>query len=167
MRPTVVFNKLIVLVVVVVPFMATILALGLLWERAVHWSDLVLLAVMYTLVGFGVTVGFHRMLTHRSFQPHPVVKFILLVLGSMSFEGPALDWAATHIKHHAQADRSGDPHSPLEGFFHAHVGWLFSGMADPHVYSRHLEKDGMVVFLSRTFLLWSVLSLLIPFALGG
>lgn len=167
MRPTAVFQKLIVLVVVVVPFLATILAGRLLWERAVHWSDLVLLAVMYTLVGLGVTVGFHRMLTHRSFQPHPVVKCLLLVLGSMSFEGPAIEWAATHIKHHAQADRPGDPHSPLEGFFHAHVGWLFSGMADPHVYARHLEKDGMVVFISRTFLLWSVLSLLIPFALGG
>ncbi len=167
MLPTVVFNKLIVLVVVIVPFLATILALGLLWERAVHWSDLVLLAVMYTLIGLGVTVGFHRMLTHRSFQPHPVIKCILLVLGSMSFEGPALDWAATHIKHHAQADRPGDPHSPLEGFFHAHIGWLFSGMADPHLYCRHLEKDRMVVFLSRTSLLWSLLSLLIPFALGG
>ena len=167
MRPTIVFNKLIVLVVVVVPFLATILALGLLWQRAVHWSDLVLLAVMYTLVGLGVTVGFHRMLTHRSFQPHPAVKFILLVLGSMSIEGPALDWAATHIKHHAQADRPGDPHSPLEGFFHAHMGWLFSGMADPQVYCRHLEKDRMVVFISRTFLVWAALSLLIPFALGG
>ena len=167
MRPAVVFHKLIVLVVVVVPFLATILAVGLLWRRAVHWSDLVLLAVMYTLVGFGVTVGFHRMLTHRSFHPHPVIKFILLVLGSMSFEGSAIDWAATHIKHHAQADRPGDPHSPLEGFFHAHIGWLLSGMADPHVYCRYLEKDRMVVFISRTFLLWSVLSLLIPFALGG
>src|SRR5512135_555639 len=110
MRPTAVFQKLIVLVVVVVPFLATIMAGRLLWERAVHWSELVLLAVMYTLVGFGVTVGFHRMLTHRSFQPHPVVKCLLLVLGSMSFEGPALEWAATHIKHHAQADRPGDPH---------------------------------------------------------
>ena len=134
MRPIPLFNKLIVLVVVTVPLLATLLAIALLWERAVHWSDLVLLATMYSLVGLGVTVGFHRMLTHRSFRPHPVVKLLLLVLGSMSIEGAALDWTATHIKHHAQADRPGDPHSPLEGFFHAHIGWLFSGMADPNVY---------------------------------
>jgi len=139
----------------------------MLWQRAVHWSDLALLATMYSLVALGVTVGFHRMLTHRSFQPHPVVKLILLILGSMSFEGSALEWAATHIKHHAQADREGDPHSPVEGFFHAHIGWLFGEKVDTKLYCRHLLKDPMVVFVSRTFLLWSILSLLIPFAIGG
>ncbi len=161
-------HKVVILVVVIVPLLATALALGLLWERAVRWSDLVLLATMYSLVALGVTVGFHRMLTHRSFRPHPAVKFVLLVLGSMSWEGPALEWAATHIKHHADADREGDPHSPLEGFFHAHIGWLFNvHTADPNVYCRNLVKDPMVTFISRTFLLWAVLSLLIPFALGG
>jgi stearoyl-CoA desaturase (delta-9 desaturase) len=160
--------KIVVLLVVTVPLLATILAIGLLWQRAVHWLDIVLLASMYALVAFGVTVGFHRMLTHRSFRPHPVVKFVLLVLGSMSLEGPALQWAATHIKHHAQSDREGDPHSPVEGFFHAHIGWLFGDrMADPSVYCRNLVKDPMVVFVSRTFLLWVVLSLVIPFAIGG
>jgi stearoyl-CoA desaturase (delta-9 desaturase) len=167
MLPLPVIKKFAVLVVVVVPFLATVLAIGLLWQRVVGWSDLALLAAMYTLVSLGVTVGFHRMLTHRSFRPHPIVKCVLLVLGSMSFEGPALAWAATHIKHHAQADRQGDPHSPVEGFFHAHIGWLFGEMANPEVYCRHLQKDKMVIFVSRTFLLWSVLSLLIPFALGG
>ncbi len=163
MKPFSVY-KAVVLVVVIVPLLATALALGLLWQRAVHWSDIVLLAVMYSLVALGVTVGFHRMLTHRSFRPHPVVKLVLLILGSMSLEGPALEWAATHIKHHAQADREGDPHSPVEGFFHAHIGWLFDEKIDPNVYCRHLLKDPIVVFVSRTFFLWS---LVIPFALGG
>ncbi len=168
MLPIPVFKKCAVLVVVLVPFLATVIAIGLLWQRAVGWSDLALLAAMYTLVSLGVTVGFHRMLTHRSFRPHPIVKCVLLVLGSMSFEGPALAWAATHIKHHAQADRQGDPHSPIEGFFHAHIGWLFGDdTADPHVYCRNLVKDPLVVFASRTFLLWALLSLLIPFAIGG
>ncbi len=168
MRPIPVFKKCAVLVVVLVPLLATVLAIGLLWQRAVGWSDLALLAAMYTLVCLGVTVGFHRMLTHRSFRPHPIVKCVLLVLGSMSFEGPALAWAATHIKHHAQADRQGDPHSPIEGFFHAHIGWMFGDdTADPHVYCRNLVKDPLVVFVSRTFLLWALLSLLIPFAIGG
>ncbi|WP_236022977.1 acyl-CoA desaturase [Dictyobacter formicarum] len=123
---------------------------------------------MYICITFGVTAGFHRMLTHRSFRAHPVIKFLLLVFGSMSLEGPALEWAATHVKHHAQSDKEGDPHSPTEGFIHAHLGWLFKDrMADPNVYCRNLVNDRMVVFVSRTFLLWVVLSLLIPFAVGG
>jgi len=157
-----------VLIAVIVPFLATVLAIYLLWQRAVHVSDLILLVVMYSLTILGVGMGFHRMLTHRSFQAHPAVKFILLVLASMSLEGAALDWAATHVKHHAHADREGDPHSPLEGFFHAHMGWLFKGsMEDPNIYCRNLVKDPMIVFVSRTFFLWVVLSLVIPFALGG
>ncbi len=167
MRLSIVY-KIVVLVVVVVPLLATVFAIGLLWQRAVHWSDIVLLGTMYTLVAFGVTVGFHRMLTHRSFRPHPVVKFVLLVLGSMSLEGPALKWAAIHIKHHAHSDREGDPHSPIEGFFHAHIGWIFTDdKADPNIYCRNLVNDPMVVFVSRTFLLWVVLTLVIPFAIGG
>lgn len=162
------FYKAVVLVVVIAPLLATMLALWLLWARAVHWGDVASLVSLYTVVALGVTVGYHRMLTHRSFQPHPVVKFVLLVLGSMALEGPALQWAATHIKHHAQADREGDPHSPVEGFFHAHIGWLFGDdLADPHVYCRNLVDDRIVVFVSRTFVLWGVLSLVIPFVIGG
>ncbi len=163
-----VLRKVIVLVVVVVPFIATLLAIYLLWQRAVNWLDLAILGVMYTLTAFGVTAGFHRMLTHRSFRPHPVVKFLLLVFGSMALEGSALEWAATHIKHHAHSDREGDPHSPLEGFWHAHMGWMFRVPdADPQFYCRNLVDDKMVVFVSRTSLLWFALAMVIPFALGG
>ncbi|HEY7973707.1 MAG TPA: acyl-CoA desaturase [Ktedonobacterales bacterium] len=158
----------IVLLIVVVPLLATGLAVRLLWQRAVHWPDLALLAIMYTLVAIGVTVGYHRMLTHRGFTPHPAVKFVLLVLGSMALEGDAITWTATHTKHHALADRPGDPHSPLDGFFHAHLGWIFAEPdADPKVYCRHLLRDRMVVFVSRTHLLWVALALAIPCAIGG
>lgn len=158
----------VILLVVIVPLLATGVAVRLLWQRAVQWSDLALLAIMYTLVAIGVTVGYHRMLTHRSFTPHPVVKFILLVLGSMALEGDAITWTATHTKHHALADRPGDPHSPLDGFFHAHLGWVFAEPdADPEVYCRHLLRDRMVVFVSRTHLLWVALALAIPCAIGG
>ncbi len=160
--------KAAVLLAVIAPFVATLYAIWTLWERAVHWSDIAILLGMYTFITLGVTVGFHRMLTHRSFQPHPVVKCILLILGSMSLEGAAIEWAATHTKHHAHSDREGDPHSPVEGFVHSHLGWLFKDkMADPAVYCRHLLKDPIVMFVSRTFFLWVVISLLIPFALGG
>jgi len=167
MQPTKLY-KAIVFVTVVVPLLATVYAIWLLWNRAVNWSDITLLLIMYSLSAFGVTVGFHRMLTHRSFKPHPIIKFILLVLGSMALEGPTLEWAATHIKHHANSDREGDPHSPVEGFFHAHVGWIFNvEKADPNVYCRNLVKDSMIVFIDRTFFLWAALSILIPFAIGG
>ena len=157
-----------VLVIVIVPFLGTILAIGLLWQQAVRWSDLALLVTLYTLNAFGLTIGYHRMLTHRSFRPHPAVKAILLVLGSMAVASPPIEFAATHIKHHAQSDREGDPHSPLEGLFHSHLGWLFKDrFADPQVYCRHLLKDAIVVFVNRSFLLWVGLSLAIPFALGG
>ena len=123
---------------------------------------------MYSLIKLGEEVGIHRMLAHRSFQPHPIVKFILLVLGSMALEGPVLEWAAVHIKHHARADREGDPHSPVEGFFHAHMGWFFKNrIPDSNVYCRHLLTDAIVVFVNRTYGLWVVLSLVIPFVIGG
>jgi stearoyl-CoA desaturase (delta-9 desaturase) len=168
MQTTAITYRAIVLAVVIVPLLATIFAIYMLWQRAVHLPDLLLLLVMYSLVALGVTVGYHRMLTHRSFKPHPIVKFILLVLGSMAWEGPALQWAATHIKHHAQADREGDPHSPIDGFFHSHIGWLLRDSAeDPDVYCKHLLKDPIIVFVSRSFFLWAVLALVIPFAIGG
>ena len=171
MRPNTLYRNLykgVILVVVVVPLLATVLAIRLLWERAVHGADLILLAVMYSVVALGVTVGYHRMLTHRSFRPHPVVKFLLLVFGSMALEGDALQWASTHTKHHASSDKEGDPHSPTEGFFHAHLGWIFKDReADPQVYGRHLMSDPIVMFVSRTSLVWVMLSLLIPFAVGG
>ena len=160
--------KAIILVVVVGPLLATVYAMSLLWQRLVHPLDIVLLLVMYTITALGVTIGYHRMLTHRSFQPHPVIKFLFLVMGSMSLEGAAIEWASTHTKHHAQADKEGDPHSPVEGFFHAHVGWLFKdNMAPPEIYGRHLLKDPVVMFVSKTFFLWVGLSLLIPFLIGG
>ncbi len=161
-------RKIVMLVVVVLPFLATLFAIVLLWQRAVNWTDIVLLIAFNVIGGLGVTIGYHRMLTHRSFQPHPVVKLIFLAFGSMAVEGPAMEWAATHIKHHAHSDREGDPHSPVEGFWHAHMGWMFKTTdADPNVYCRNLARDPMIVFMSSTFFLWVLLSLAIPFAIGG
>jgi stearoyl-CoA desaturase (delta-9 desaturase) len=166
-RHTVAF-KVLVLIGVTVPFLATVLAIYLLWQRAVSWSDLAMMVVMYAFIKFGEEVGNHRMLSHRSFQPHPVVKFVLLTLGSMAVEGPALEWAAIHIKHHACADREGDPHSPLEGLFHAHMGWLFKDrIPDINVYCRHLLKDPVIVLVNRTYGLWVIFSLVLPLLIDG
>src|SRR4051812_38668582 len=91
-------------VAVILPFIAFVAAIVLLWNKIVGWHDLVLLVVMYVITGFGVTVGFHRMLTHRSFQTSKAVERTFAVLGSMAIQGPVINWVADHRKHHAHTD---------------------------------------------------------------
>ena len=160
--------KAIILAVVVVPLAGVVLAMRMLWQRAVAWDDVALMIGLYIPISLGVTIGFHRYLTHRGFRTVAPLKAALLILGSMAIEGPAIVWAANHRKHHAFSDQAGDPHSPTEGFLHAHVGWLFTGQdADQLVYARDLRDDRMVMVISKLFPLWAVLSLAIPFAIGG
>jgi stearoyl-CoA desaturase (delta-9 desaturase) len=157
-----------ILALVIIPLAGVVLAMRLLWQRAVGWGDVALLIGLYVPISLGITVGFHRYLTHRGFRAHPALKATLLVLGSMAVEGSAISWAANHRKHHALADREGDPHSPADGFFHAHVGWLWEGQqADQLTYARDLRQDRMVMLISRTFPLWVALSLVLPFLIGG
>ncbi len=165
---------LIVFSMVVGPLLATAYAIYLGWNGMAHWKDMLTLGVMYTLVAFGVTVGYHRYVTHDSFKTNRVVKLILVILGTMSLEGTPISWAANHRKHHAFSDKEGDLHSPhlskniVTGFFHAHVGWLLEGKeADPQKWAKDLLLDRDLVFVQKTALLWVVLSLLIPFLIGG
>ena len=158
----------VLLVFVVTPLLATVYAMASLWNHMIGWRELALFLVFYVLTGIGVTFGYHRMLTHRSFDTGPVVKAVVLVLAGMAVQGRAIDWAANHLKHHAFADQEGDPHSPLEGFFHAHIGWFFSAPpADRERYCKRHLADPLIVALDRTFLLWVALGLLIPYLLAG
>jgi stearoyl-CoA desaturase (delta-9 desaturase) len=164
---------------VVVPFGATILAIALLWNRLVGPADLAIAAAMYLLTALGITVGFHRLLTHRSFQTAKPVEYLFATLGSMAVQGPVISWVADHRKHHAFADQPGDPHSPhvdhghglkgaLRGLFHAHVGWLFihTDRANKERYAPDLMNDPVIRYVDRTFLLWVLVGLLVPFLLG-
>jgi fatty acid desaturase len=99
-------------VITVVPPLLVVLAGWQLWNRELHWRDIVIFLIMYIPIGLGVTVGFHRLLTHRSFKTSPGMRGLLAVLGTMSVEGPVISWVADHRKHHAYSDRLGDPHSP-------------------------------------------------------
>ncbi len=156
------------LIFVIVPFIAMFYAMWLLWQRLVGWNDIAILVGMYFFTAIGITIGYHRMLTHRSFEANPVVRFIFLALGSMATEGPAMEWASIHIKHHAHPDEDDDPHSPLHGFFHAHMGWFIRGQpAEAETYGKWLAQDRMVVFISRTFPFWVLLGFVIPYLLGG
>ena len=162
---------------------APVVALGVVcwqaWADFLRWSDVIVFAIMYVATGLGVTVGFHRHFTHRSFKTSRPVRATLAVLGSAAIEGPVISWVADHRKHHAFADQEGDPHSPhvgheggwrgaLKGLLHAHMGWLFihteRGARDR--YAPDLVKDPVVRFVDRTFLLWAIGGLVMAFALG-
>jgi len=161
-------SKIAVGVVVVAPFVALLVAAHQLWDHGIGWKDIALLVGTYIPISLGVTVGFHRLLTHKSFHAHPIVKFVLLAWGSMAIEGNCIGWAADHLLHHQLSDQDGDPHSPTAGFWHAHLGWLFDGQqADPDYYCPSLRKDPIIAFVDRTFPLWVVLSLAVPFLIGG
>jgi stearoyl-CoA desaturase (Delta-9 desaturase) len=156
---------------VVVPFIGTLVAIVMLWNRAVDLTDLVVLVVMYMITAVGITVGFHRLLTHRAFASYPWVERTFAVLGSLSVQGSVMDWVADHRKHHAHTDREGDPHSPhighgsgLSGLWHAHVGWLMEtqGQADWKKYAAELYEDPAMRRIGRGFPLLALLSLLIP-----
>ena len=145
----------ILILFVVGPLLATTYAMYLLWHDWIGGRELALFFVFYVLTGLGITVGFHRLLTHRSFEAVAPVNVIFLILGSMAVQGRAIDWAANHLKHHAHSDEEGDPHSPLEGFFHAHMGWFFTAPpADRERYCKRHMADPIISFVDRTFLLW-------------
>jgi stearoyl-CoA desaturase (Delta-9 desaturase) len=172
-------DRIITGIVTAVPFLALGVAGWQLWQSALHWHDVVIFAVLYALTGFGVTVGFHRYLTHRSFKTSRWLRGVLAALGSAAVEGPVISWVADHRKHHAFSDREGDPHSPhvghggglrgaLNGLLHAHVGWLFihTHRGAKQRYAPDLLDDPVVRFIDRTFVLWAALGLLAPFLLG-
>ncbi len=164
---------------VVVPFAAVLLAIGLLWNRLVGPADIAIAASMYLLTAIGITVGFHRLLTHRSFQTSKPVEYAFAALGSMAVQGPVVSWVADHRKHHAHTDEEGDPHSPhvgrggglrgiLAGLWHAHAGWLMSnqGRADWSRYAPDLQEDPGMRRISRGFVPLVLAGLALP-ALAG
>ncbi len=167
------------IVVMIVPLLLVGFAATLAWGGALRWPDVIVFAVTYVLTGFGITVGFHRLFTHRSFKTSPALRSLLAVLGSAAVEGPVIEWVANHRKHHRFSDVPGDPHSPhvdhgsgwrgaLRGLYHAHVGWLFNDepMADEQRYAKDLLADRNVRFIDRTFVLWVLAGLLFPFVFG-
>jgi stearoyl-CoA desaturase (delta-9 desaturase) len=174
-----VFHRYANLTAVILPFVGFLAAIVLLWNELVGWTDLAIFAVMYLLTGIGVTVGYHRHLTHRAFETSRPMRYLLAGFGSMALEGPAIIWVADHRKHHAFADEEGDPHSPhvghgeglraaLRGLYHSHMGWLFQtqGRADMKRYARDLLDDRGLRKINKWFFGFVALGLLLPFLMG-
>jgi stearoyl-CoA desaturase (delta-9 desaturase) len=165
-------------VFIVVPFLALVAAVPIAWGGWLGWSDVAIFLLMYALTGHGITVGFHRLFTHKSYKPNRAVKIFWAVAGSMAIQGPVVRWVADHRKHHKFSDRDGDPHSPwrygtgvgalTKGFLYAHMMWLFNPEQTPQrKYAPDLMKDRDIVRISRQFPLWVAVSLLAPAVLGG
>ncbi|MGI9515583.1 MAG: acyl-CoA desaturase [Pirellulaceae bacterium] len=174
-------QKIVVALAVIGPFLGLVLAIVLAWQFG--WISPLFLGMLiggWLLTGLGITVGFHRMLTHRSFDTYDWVRLAWAGVGSLAIEGPPLAWCAVHRKHHQHSDQEGDPHSPhlhdggllntLKGFWHAHTGWLFNSNWDDATVNKYVPDliniRGMKS-ISRNYLWWILASLLIPAVLGG
>jgi stearoyl-CoA desaturase (Delta-9 desaturase) len=140
-------QKLVTVAIVAGPAVALAVIIPVLWGHAVHLSDLVIGLVFYVVTGFGITVGFHRLFTHRAFGPHRVLKIALAIMGSMAVEGSLTSWVATHRRHHMFSDHPGDPHSP-------------------HRYGPDMLRDRDIQRIDRLFPLWAAASLAIPLGIG-
>jgi stearoyl-CoA desaturase (Delta-9 desaturase) len=173
------WQRVTMLIFTVGPLVGVVLAMIAFWGRGISGLDLGLFLAFYAVTGLGITVGFHRLLTHQSFKAPPAVRVAFAVAGSLAIQGSVIDWVATHRRHHAYSDRPGDPHSPhvdaaggtmgiLRGLWYAHVGWLFTPEGTvQRAWAPDLLRDRSIARVSRAFP-WLVLaSFLLPAVLGG
>ena len=165
------------LIAILTPLAGLIAGMAYVWGWGFNWFYLVLLIGMYILTGFGVTIGFHRLFTHRSFRTNRIVESVFAILGSMAVEGPMLRWVATHRCHHQHSDHDSDPHSPhsfgggvfniLRGLWRAHVGWIFeTEKEDLNRYIVDFKDDRLIKSISAMFPLWAALGFIVPGAIA-
>lgn len=172
------FQRRSVLVITLAPLIGFMFAMYSLWGAGFSYVDLGIMITTYYFAGLGVTVGFHRLLTHHSFQAKPWVRGLLAIAGSFAIQGSVISWVAAHRRHHAFSDHEGDPHSPhldegegvagvLRGLWHAHVGWLFSPeKTELDRWAPDMLRDPVIQRVDRLFPLWAVISLTLPALLG-
>ena len=169
--------RVVTAMIVGIPFGALVVGVARFWGSAINLRDLILALAFYVLAGHGISIGFHRLLAHRSFSACRTLKVALVALGSMAYEGGPIGWVANHRRHHVFSDTAGDPHSPqhhgggvtgqLKGLWHAHVGWLFTARGtSSRRHAADLLADRDIVVLDRMFPMWCALSLALPFGLG-
>jgi stearoyl-CoA desaturase (delta-9 desaturase) len=171
--------RIITLIAIIVPPLALLSITGLLWGVAVRPVDLITFAVLYVVCGLGITIGFHRLFSHRAFKTTRTLTAVWAILGSMTLQGPVTQWVTDHRKHHALSDKEGDPHSPhhgygggwkgvVKGLWHAQVGWLLTtkGLERGERYGKDLYADPLIRWIDRLYMVWLVLSLAIPFMVG-
>ncbi|WP_374213084.1 acyl-CoA desaturase [Crossiella sp. SN42] len=171
-------EQILVKVFVLLPFAALIAAVPLAWGWGLGWTDLALATGMYVVSCLGVTVGYHRLFTHRAFKANRGLRIALAVAGGLAAQGQVIVWVADHRRHHAFSDKEGDPHSPwlfgtgpvalAKGFWHAHMGWLFERVStNAERFAPDLLADRDLRVIDRLFPLWVAVGFAVPMALGG
>jgi stearoyl-CoA desaturase (delta-9 desaturase) len=170
-------EKIAVLALVLFPMLGVIGAAFMLWGHGFGWAELSVTVALYVITALGITVGFHRQLTHGSFDSPRWVRVMWAIFGSMAAQGPVLTWVGVHRKHHQHSDHDGDPHSPhlhgsgvaaqVKGFFHAHVGWMFLPKPDTDRYIPDVTKDKALVWVDKLFIAWVALGMAIPAVIVG
>jgi stearoyl-CoA desaturase (Delta-9 desaturase) len=171
-------ERVLVALFVVVPMLALLAAIPLAWGWGLGWHDVVIAVAFYYFTGLGISIGFHRYFTHRSFKAKQGLRIVLAIAGSMALEGPVLGWVADHRRHHKYSDREGDPHSPwrfgndwralIKGLGFAHIGWMFDGNhTSREKFCPDLLADRKIAGISRYFALLATISLLAPALIGG
>ncbi|MEO9137433.1 MAG: fatty acid desaturase [Jatrophihabitans sp.] len=165
-------------VFVIVPFLAFLATIPVAWGWGLGWTDAILFLTFYIISGLGITVGYHRLFTHKSFKPNRPLKIGMAIAGSLAIEGPVIRWVADHRRHHAFSDRDGDPHSPwrfgetkrglAKGFWFAHLGWLFDlEHTNREKYTPDLLADKDINRIDKLFPLWVIVSMTLPGLIGG
>lgn len=163
---------------ITLPFLGCIAAIFWAWRFGLSLLDLELFLGMYVLTTLGVTAGFHRLFTHRSFEAGKVIQVLLAIAGSMAVQGPVIFWVASHRKHHQYSDQQDDLHSPhfggdgtcgsLKGFYHSHMGWMLNHDSGNWVkYVPDLLRDQLLFKLNQWYFYWVFLGLLLPAILGA
>jgi stearoyl-CoA desaturase (Delta-9 desaturase) len=175
-------KRVVALVTIGIPGIGFAIALYLIVTGRATMLDYSLFVAFYAIQMFGITIGFHRYLAHRSFKTSPFFEGVLMITGSMALEGPVLFWVGTHRRHHRFADELGDPHSPnlsgagvggkLKGLWYAHIPWMFSDQESrATVFAPDVVRSRRLYYYNRTYPIWGLASLLLPailgFAIGG
>ncbi len=131
------------------------------------WLDWSMFGLLYLVTGLGITVGYHRLMAHRSFDCPNWVKAGLLIAGGWALENSVLKWGSDHIRHHARCDQEADPYNAQRGFWYSHCGWLF--FDDPYAdekYSARLRQDSVVMWQHRYYVPIVLSGLALPFVVG-
>jgi stearoyl-CoA desaturase (delta-9 desaturase) len=129
--------------------------------------DWILFGVLYVVTGLGITVGYHRLISHRSFTCSDPVKIVLLIAGGWAFQNSALKWSADHVRHHAKVDQEEDPYNATKGFWYSHVLWLM--LKDPFAndkYTTQFKKDRLVVWQDDYYIPILISGFAFPFLVG-
>lgn len=163
---------------VLIPPVGLVVVLPVAWGWGLSVLDFSMALIGYVVTALAVAVGYHRCFTHRSFKARRAVRIVLAVAGGLAVEGSPVQWVANHRRHHAFADREGDPHSPwrygtntravFRGLIYAHVGWMLKRELSNRIrFAPDIIADRDLMFIGRFSAPLVVASLFTPACVGG